>query len=84
MVSLQDHKFIEAAAFESLKSPCQMRHGCVAVMNGNIVSRGHNHYRNYSRDGFIHDTCTCHAEMHALRNLNKIHHVGQAKGEKHF
>ena len=58
-----------------------MRHGCIAVMNGKVISRGHNHYRNYSRDGLINNTCTCHAEMAAIRNLQKNHHVGLAKGE---
>ena len=79
MASCQDHKFMEAAALESYKSPCQMRHGCVAVSNGRILSRGHNHYRNYSHDGFINNTCTCHAEIAAIRNLNKTYNVGQAK-----
>jgi len=79
MASSRDHKFIEAAAVESYKSPCQMRHGCVAVCNGRILARGHNHYRNYSQDGLIHNTCTCHAEIAAIRNLHKTYNVGQGK-----
>ena len=48
-----------------------MRHGCVAVMNGKIIGRGHNNYRNRTYDGFVNNSnqCTCHAEMAALRNV---------------
>ena len=27
---------------EASKSPCLMKHGCVATMNGKIIGRGHN------------------------------------------
>ena len=82
MASKQDYKFLEAAALESYKSPCQMKHGCVAVVSVKIVARGHNHYRSYSKDGIIRNCCTCHAERSVIQKINKRIHVGQAKGAK--
>lgn len=82
MASSKDYKFLEMAAHESYKSPCQMRHGCIAVTSGKVMARGHNHYRSYSRDGLIRNCCTCHAERHVIQKLNKRIQVGQAKGAK--
>mgnify|MGYP003648361186 FL=1 len=70
-ISSSDLKFLEHARNESFRSPVSMKHGCVAVVNGRIMATGHNHYRTSSRDGFICNSCTCHAEMAALRNMNK-------------
>ena len=69
MISVTDLKYISHAAVQAEKSPVLMRHGAVAVVNGKIVARGHNHYRSTSRDNFIKDTCTCHAEIACLRNM---------------
>ena len=69
LTTTKDTKFASRAAEEAQRSPCQMRHGCVAVINGRIVGRGCNNYRSYSKDGFIHDCMTCHAEMAALREV---------------
>ena len=69
MISNTDMKFINSAAIEAEKSPVLMRHGSVAVVNGKIMGRGHNHYRSSSKDNFITNTCTCHAEIAALRNM---------------
>ena len=57
-----EQTFINHAFNEALKSPVLMRHGAVAVANGKIMGRGHNHYRTYSKDSFISNTCTCHAD----------------------
>jgi tRNA(Arg) A34 adenosine deaminase TadA len=70
-ISSSDFKFLEAARCESFRSPVSMKHGCVAVVNGRIMATGHNNYRTSSKDGFICNSCTCHAEMDALRNMNK-------------
>ena len=70
-ISSSDLKFLEQAKEESYRSPVSMKHGCVAVVNGRVLATGHNNYRTSSRDGFICNSCTCHAEMAALRNLNK-------------
>ena len=69
MLSNSDMRFINSAANEALKSPVLMRHGAVAVTNGKIMGRGHNHYRTTSKDKFISNTCTCHAEIASLRNM---------------
>ena len=66
---MTDLRYITHAAYEAEKSPVLMRHGAVAVVNGKIVGRGHNHYRSTSRDNFIKNTCTCHAEIACLRNM---------------
>lgn len=71
ILSRSDEIFIQAAATEAHKSPVLMRHGCVAVISGTIMARGHNNYRTHSRDNFINNTCTCHAEIAALRELYK-------------
>ena len=71
MISNKERSFIERAADEAANSPCLMRHGCVAVMNGRIVGKGYNNYRCRSRDGFINNTMTCHAEIAALRQAYK-------------
>ena len=71
-VSNKDERFIQKAAEQASQSPCLMRHGCVAVINGRVVGRGYNNYRCVSRDGFIHNCMTCHAEMAALREVNKL------------
>jgi len=61
--------FINCALNEALKSPVLMRHGAVAVAHGKVLGRGYNHYRSYSKDNFISNTCTCHAEIASLRNM---------------
>ena len=69
MLSNTDMRYIMQAANEAYKSPVLMRHGSVAVANGKIRGRGHNHYRSYSKDNFINNSCTCHAEIACLRNM---------------
>jgi tRNA(Arg) A34 adenosine deaminase TadA len=69
ILSSTDQSFIIHAAHEATKSELQSRHGCVAVANGKILGRGHNSSRTQSRDGFISNTCSCHAEIAALRNM---------------
>ena len=69
MISMNDMKFLYLAANEAVKSPVLMRHGAIAVASGKIMGRGFNHYRSYSKDKFISNTCTCHAEIACLRNM---------------
>ena len=66
MLSTRDMTFINSAINEATKSEVLMRHGAVAVTNGKIMGRGHNHYRSSSKDDFIKNTCTCHAEIVSL------------------
>jgi deoxycytidylate deaminase len=69
LLSNSDHSFINYAFNEALKSPVLMRHGAVAVVNRKIMGRGYNHYRSHSKDNFIVNSCTCHAEIASLRNM---------------
>ena len=87
-------RFIEYAAQEAKYSEQNMRHGCVAVINGKIIGRGHNCCRVNSSDGFLQcNCCSCHAEISAIRNVyhkmgftgNYIHHLkGSWKFRKIF
>jgi deoxycytidylate deaminase len=74
---MTDERFAAAASSEAEKSKLSMRHGCVAVCGGKVVARGCNTYRTYSKDGFIQNCLSCHAEINVLRQchrkkLNKI------------
>jgi deoxycytidylate deaminase len=68
-ISQREATFMECALQEAEKSPCLFRHGAVAVVNGRILARGHNTYRTHSRDKFIRNCCTCHAEIDVLRQV---------------
>lgn len=52
-----------------LQSSINIRHGCVAVLNGKVIAKGFNHERCFSSDGFIQQTWCCHAEIDAIRKL---------------
>ena len=69
VLSLLDQKHIGSAGLESKKSDLVSKHGCVIVSNGKIIGCGHNSSRTYSRDGFINNTCSCHAEIAAIREV---------------
>ena len=69
LISNQDTKFLYHAFEQAKLSPVLMRHGAIATANGKIIGRGFNNYRTYSNDEFIKNTCTCHAEIAALRNI---------------
>ena len=70
-LSSSDFTFLNVALNEAEKSTVMNRHGAVAVINGKVMGRGCNSYRTSSSDGFIHNCCTCHAEVAALRDLYK-------------
>jgi len=69
VLSRCDYQFLSLASLEARKSTQQHRHGAIAVTNGKIRGRGYNSGRTKSCDGFINNTCSCHAEMAALRNM---------------
>lgn len=73
----QDRHFIQIAQDEALKSPCLMQHGALAVSGGKIIGRGYNHYRNQTSDGVVTNSCTCHAEMSAVRDVLRTVHNKQ-------
>lgn len=66
-LSIKDQRVISAIYEEAEKSPCRFKHGCCAAVNGKIIAKGYNNYRQYSSDGIINDPCSCHAEMDVLR-----------------
>ena len=68
-ISLRHYRYMAEAINEAIKSPIHHKHGCVIVSNGKIVGRGYNHLRSTSSDGLIHNCCSCHAEIAALRSL---------------
>ena len=67
----RDEKFAQIALREADKSTMQQNHGCVAVMGGRVVAKGFNSDRCYSSDGFLLNTCSCHAEIDVLQKLHK-------------
>ena len=69
--SNSDYRYMSIAADEAHKSSVLYRHGCLAVVSGKIMARGHNHYRSYSKDGLIKHACTCHAEIDVLRKCKR-------------
>ena len=52
-----------------LESNINIRHGCVAVLNGKVVAQGFNNERCFSSDGLIRETWCCHAEIDTIRKL---------------
>lgn len=69
--SKNDMKYMQVAVEEAYKSTVAHKHGCVAVLSGKVVARGYNKYRTYSKDGLIHENCSCHAEIDVLRKCRK-------------
>ncbi len=71
--SSKDQRFAQAALIASERSTMKHhQHGCVAVMSGRIIARGWNTEQTWSSDGFLENTCSCHAEVHVLRQLNRM------------
>ena len=68
----RDERFASIALDEADKSTMLHNHGCVAVIGGRIMAKGFNSDRCYSSDGFLNNTCSCHAEIDVIRQLDKI------------
>ena len=71
-VSKKDYKFVAAAMEECKNSTMMMKHGCVVADGSKMLATGHNHYRTRFSDKFIRESCSCHAEMDALRKVSKV------------
>lgn len=71
MLTNKDHAHIERAIHECRNSSMLMKHGCVVANGSKILATGHNHYRTQYNDGFTKQSCSCHAEMDALRKVYK-------------
>ncbi len=66
------HALLAAKAAES--STMASKHGCVATCgNGKVLATGTNCIRGSSKEGFLNDQCSCHAEINALRKLYYSH-----------
>ena len=84
-ISNKDLNYLALAALEAQNSCMTMRHGSIAVVSGKVVGRGHNNYRTNSKDGFINHNCSCHAEVHCLRNMfysQTMHKTGKTVRRK--
>lgn len=71
MPSTSDEKYAANAYEIAGKSDMAMQLGCIAVRCGKIIARGCNNYRTFSKDGLIHNSCSCHAEIDVLRKCKK-------------
>lgn len=68
----RDERFARLALEEANKSNMRHhQHGCIAVLGGQIIARGYNSDRTQSSDGFLKNTCSCHAEIDVMRKLEK-------------
>lgn len=73
MCNLRDERIASIALQEADRSTMKYhQHGCVAVLGGQIIARGTNSYRCQSNDGYLTNTCSCHAEIDVLRKLERI------------
>jgi deoxycytidylate deaminase len=74
-VSHKDERLIEIASRHADRSTMISKHGSVVTYKGKLIASGHNSdSRVHSRDGFIHDCASCHAEIDAIRNATKLVH----------
>ena len=69
-MSKKDEKRMALASYYASLSNMRCHHGCVIILNGNVIAHGYNNLRNYSKDHLI-DDVSCHAEISALRNALK-------------
>ena len=70
-ITKRDMNFINMALEASEKSTMSMQHGCVVTYKNKYIASGYNSHRNKFKDNFVGESCSCHAEMHALRNALK-------------
>lgn len=70
----KDYQNALLAARVAEDSTMASRHGCVATCgNGKVLATATNCIRSCSKEGFLNDQCSCHAEIHALRKLYYSH-----------
>ena len=74
-VSQKDRRFLEMASRHADRSVMISKHGSVISYKGKFIASGHNtDTRVYSKDGFLNNYASCHAEIDALRNATKVVH----------
>ena len=73
----KDYPHIERAMHEGRKSKMMMKHGCVVAEGCKVLATGYNHYRTQYGDNFTKPSCSCHAEMDALRRVVRMKTKGK-------
>ena len=74
-VSHKDERFLELASRQAIRSDMISKHGSVITYKGKYIACGYNSDRRvYSRDGFLNNAASCHAEIDAIRNATKVVH----------
>ena len=81
-ITKKDKSHIERAIYESRRSTMMMKHGCVIASGSKIVATGFNNLRTRFRDSFIEESCSCHAEIDALRKIYHNRH-NHSHGHSH-
>lgn len=77
-VTHKDHKYVSVALDAAKNSDMLMKHGCVIVESNRIIGTGWNMMRNQFKDNFIGVSCSCHAEMYALRQALRAKTKGKS------
>jgi deoxycytidylate deaminase len=70
-ITSRDKRFIDVAYTSSFDSNMLRKHGCCVVENNTVIGTGCNVNRTQFKDDFIGTSCSCHAEMTALRRALK-------------
>ena len=77
-VTQKDYKYVSIALEAAKSSNMLMKHGCVIVESNRIIGTGWNTSRNQFKDNFIGVSCSCHAEMFALRQALRAKTKGKS------
>ena len=78
-LSKKDNIHIRRATIESKKSTMLMKHGCVVAEGRKVLTTGHNHMRTQYKVRFSNvPSCSCHAEIDALRKLIRLKTKGKS------
>lgn len=74
LLTSKDYYYASMAANAGHDSTMTSKHGCVATCgSGHLLATATNCIRSCSKEGFLGDQCSCHAEIHALRKLYYSH-----------
>lgn len=68
-ITKKDIPHILQAISACSNSSMMQTHGAVVAIGTKMISSGYNHYRSQFNNTYMaKNACSCHAEMHALRN----------------
>ena len=70
----RDEKYACLALYAANNSNMKYhQHGCIAVADGTILASGCNSYgSSSSKDKYLQNTCTCHAEADVMRKIERL------------